>query len=158
MRYLLLVIVGCVAGHLTFAQTGKGSVPAERYKKPTAANLPEGTYAKDNKVYIKPGYKGVYDANGKTVTIARINNGGGGAASAVGGKFKCSCGSGGGYIDDCKATIGNGTLTCAAEKGTCTKCQLEVVVGLAPKVAAFLNDPENSSMNWKSVEVPRMKQ
>jgi hypothetical protein len=164
MKQLFFVATGCLLGLLSFAQlkhdsvgqSGKGSTPAERYKKPVPANLPEGTYTKNNKVFIKQGYKGVYNTDGKSVTIQRINTGGGVGPSAVGGSITCQCVKGSG-VDDCKITIGNLTIFCDSDKGACRNCSLSVVVPEGPKVAMSLNIPENSNMNWKRIEIPKMQ-
>lgn len=162
MKQLVLVVTGCLAGLLTFAQlkhdsigkTGKGTTPAERYKKPTTANLPEGTYAKDNKVYIKQGYKAVYDASKKKAAIARINAGGGTGTTAISGGFACGCTEG---TDDCVLIISGNSLACHS-KGKCKSCSLIITIDTPQVVMMMAGNPDPSNMNWKRIEIPKMQQ
>lgn len=166
MKRLLLIVAGCFFTLLSFAQlrpdsirkTGKGNSPAERYKKATPTNLPEGTYAKDNKVYIKQGYKGVYDASKKKVTIARMNSNGGAATAAINGSFVCSCWDSGTSTDGCSIVIAGEHLQCYSSQGKCKSCVLSVTIDKPQVVMQMVENSNHTNMNWKTIEISKMQQ
>ena len=109
----------------------------------TTTKTPKGTFIKDRKVHLSPGYKISLSEDGKIGTVKKDNG------SSTSGTFKCASGD----CKTCKITVAGGSVYCS---GTGCECMLIVSVPANSGSLSTSGDADGK-VTWKILEIPKTK-